>query len=192
MAATPDKATLRARCMQARKSMPLHVYHERSKKLAENLIECCKERKASVIHSFLPMTGKREPDITLFLEAVLADGIKVIVPEVVVGQLQMRHHWYDSSTRLQHGKWGVSVPAESDQADPSLADLVLVPMLAADRRGYRLGYGKGYYDYFLSGLRSLFVGVCFEDEIVDIVPEEPHDVRVSYIVTEKGTQLTEL
>ncbi len=187
-----DKATLRARSIQARKARPADEYKIMSKQLSERLVGFCRERHVGVIHSFLPMTGKGEPDISLFLDTVLKDGIKVIVPEVVEGQLEMRHHWYDSETRLQQGKWGVSVPAESDYADPALSELVIVPMLAADRRGYRLGYGKGYYDYLLSRLSCVFVGVCFDAEVVDLVPDEPHDVRVHYILTEKGIHPTEM
>ncbi len=192
MADVPDKATLRARSSHARKIRSQDDYRVKSRHLSEWLLEFCKEHNVDVIHSFLPLTGKGEPDISTFLDTALAYRMKVIVPEVVDGQLEMRHHWYNKSTRLQSGKWGVSVPFDSDEADPSLAEIVLVPMLAVDRRGYRVGYGKGYYDYFLSRMSSVFVGVCFNDEIVDFVPNEPHDVRVLYIITEKGVQLTEL
>jgi 5-formyltetrahydrofolate cyclo-ligase len=71
-------------------------------------------------------------------------------------------------------------------ADPTAAQMVIVPMLAVDRRGFRVGYGKGYYDYFLSRMDTVTVGVCFGDEIVDWVPNEAHDVPVQYIATENG------
>ena len=61
--------------------------------------------------------------------------------------------------------------------------MILVPGLAFDLRGGRLGRGRGYYDRFLAGATGLRVGVCFEDQIVADVPLEPHDLRMDFVVT---------
>ena len=181
-----DKASIRARSIQKRKAMPEEEYRSKSELISLRLFSFCVERQIKVIHCFLPMVARREPDISRFIDMALDGGIRVIVPEVVKGQLEMRHHWYKKSTRLQDGHWGVSVPSASDEADPSFAELIMVPMLAAGRKGYRVGYGKGFYDYFLSRIDAVFVGVCFSNELVDHVPNEPHDVQVHYFATDEG------
>jgi 5-formyltetrahydrofolate cyclo-ligase len=62
-------------------------------------------------------------------------------------------------------------------------DLILVPGLAFDLRGRRLGRGKGYYDQLLRGLRGITCGVAFDQQIVAEIPVEPHDVRVNCVLT---------
>jgi 5-formyltetrahydrofolate cyclo-ligase len=183
-----EKRTIRELFLQARMARLGTDYVEMSRQLSERLYQLCRNEKYEVIHTFLPLTSKGEPDISLFINTALCDGLKLIVPEVVRDQLEMRHHRYQLETQLHDGHWGVSVPKGDDVIDPRLSDAVLVPMLAVDKNGYRVGYGKGYYDYFLSKMNAVFIGVCFDDEIIDAVPREAHDVPVHYIVSDKRVQ----
>ncbi|OPJ55235.1 5-formyltetrahydrofolate cyclo-ligase [Alkalithermobacter paradoxus] len=64
-------------------------------------------------------------------------------------------------------------------------DLVIVPGVAFDKNGYRLGYGGGFYDKFLSDLNCITVGIAFEFQIFDCIPKEDHDIKLDYIVSEK-------
>lgn len=156
----------------------------KSEAICRRLFEWVKDREIGIVHTFLPMVARGEPDINPFIESSLRRGVHFIVPEVIPGQLEMTHHWYELGSELRTGHWGVEVPHHPSQADPSLAEVVLVPLLVANVEGYRIGYGKGYYDYFLAGLDCIFVGICYDDEIVDAIPHEPHDVPVHYIITD--------
>lgn len=80
-----------------------------------------------------------------------------------------------------------------DRFEPVSLDqvsVVLVPGVAFDRRGYRLGYGGGFYDRLLPRLRPdcLTVGIAFDQQVVDALPAEPHDQRVGALLTERGWQ----
>ena len=90
-------------------------------------------------------------------------------------------------TPLREGRFGIREPA--DGAPPAVPAIVLVPLLAFDRRGHRLGYGAGYYDRTLAGLRAggtvLAVGVGFAAQEVECVPHGPHDQPLDWIVTER-------
>jgi len=183
-----DKGALRAHFLQERKNRPSIEYQEKSQRLSDRLLQFCMEQHVAVIHTFLPITSRGEPDISLFITKALHEGLCLMVPEVVPGQLEMRHHWYRLETDVHDGHWGVSVPKVADLADPNLAQAVIVPMLSVDKDGYRVGYGKGYYDYFLSSLGAVFVGVCFDEEVIDIVPHDPHDVPVHFIVSDCRTE----
>jgi 5-formyltetrahydrofolate cyclo-ligase len=178
------KQQLRTEARLHRKSMAPEAIHMKSEALCRRLTEWVSAQGFGVIHTFLPMMSRGEPNILPFIEAALASGVRFMVPEVISGQLAMNHHWYDHSTVLREGHWGVDVPNQASIADPKIADVVLVPMLLADPRGYRIGYGKGYYDYFLGGLNSVFAGICYDDEVVDRVPHEPHDIPVHYVLTD--------
>jgi len=183
-----DKGAIRAHFLQVRKNRPSSEYLEKSSRVSDRLLQFCMEQHFSVIHTFLPITGRGEPDISMFITKSLLEGLRLMVPEVVPGQMEMRHHWYRPETDVHDGHWGVSVPKVADLADPNLAQAVIVPMLSVDKDGYRVGYGKGYYDYFLRSLNAVFVGICFDDEVIAIVPHDPHDVPVHFIVSDRRTE----
>ena len=94
----------------------------------------------------------------------------------------------DPRTETVVRRHGVREPrADLPAIDPDRLDLVLVPGLAFDAAGGRLGRGGGFYDRFLPGAsRAVRIGVCWSGQIVDAVPAEPHDVRVHMLVTEDG------
>jgi len=183
-----DKAKIREQGLQLRKERMGSDYEIKSRRISERLLQFCLDRQFKTIHTFLPITGRGEPDISLFIEQALLSGLNLMVPEVIRGELEMQHHWYRLQTPVRDGHWGVPVPSVSDLADPGLADAVLVPMLAVDKNGYRVGYGKGFYDYFLGTLDAVFIGVCFDDEIIENVPHEAHDVPVHYIISERRAE----
>ena len=83
------------------------------------------------------------------------------------------------------------IPAPPEQAPEVLPDVLLVPLLAFDRAGYRLGYGGGFYDLTLAKLRAIkkvtAVGVAYHAQLVDQVPRAPHDAPLDYVMTEEET-----
>lgn len=100
---------------------------------------------------------------------------------------------WDESLVLQKGPLGIMQPPRDDKARFLEPDIVIVPLLAFDRKGYRLGYGKGYYDATLSALRRkkpvLAVGLAFAQQAVLFnLPREDHDVPLDWIVTPQGVQ----
>lgn len=94
------------------------------------------------------------------------------------------------ATELSPGKLGVTEPGpDCPQLDPRSVELVFVPGLAFDRRGYRLGRGKGYFDRLLPTLSGIKCGVGFSEQLLDALPIEPHDARLDCIVTPDGIWL---
>ncbi|MEI8312774.1 MAG: 5-formyltetrahydrofolate cyclo-ligase [Verrucomicrobiota bacterium] len=106
---------------------------------------------------------------------------QIALPRVFGEDLQF--HWVGRRAELQPGRFGILEPAADAGEAGHDFELILVPGLAFDLRGGRLGRGRGYYDRFLSTARGLRVGVCFEDQIVDEVPLEHHDLRMDFVVT---------
>jgi len=92
-----------------------------------------------------------------------------------------------SREELVPGAFGVLEPSDSAvPMEPSAIDVILVPGLAFDRSGGRLGRGKGYYDKYLAGASGLKVGVCFDEQIVGTIPHEAHDRAMDAVVTPSG------
>jgi len=92
------------------------------------------------------------------------------------------------ATEMVTSAWGIPEPV-GPELDPTTIDLVIVPGLAFDAQGHRIGYGAGYYDRFLPLLRpdATTIGVCFAAQLGADLPVEPHDVAVRSVVTETGS-----
>jgi len=128
-----------------------------------------------------------EPPTDLLLDQLLAAGVRVLLPRVTGQALAWAP--YESWSGLGRSGRGLlepTGPAVTGGLD-EWADVVLVPAVAVDRHGTRLGRGAGYYDRTLVGTpRERLIAVVFADEIVDLLPNEPHDVAVRAALTPDG------
>ncbi|HVT64352.1 MAG TPA: 5-formyltetrahydrofolate cyclo-ligase [Mycobacteriales bacterium] len=140
--------------------------------------------RANRVAAFL--STPTEPPTRQLLAALLAAGCEVIVP-VVVGT-QMDWTRYTVGVDVRTSKLGVDEPKGERLGKTALteADLVLVPALLVDRNGNRLGRGRGYYDRALAAVTARTVAIVYDDELVDELPTEPHDRRVSAVLRPAG------
>ncbi|MFI6367171.1 5-formyltetrahydrofolate cyclo-ligase [Nocardia sp. NPDC050630] len=136
--------------------------------------------------AYVPM--RDEPGSTAMLTALRAAGARVLLPVTgPPGPLQWAE--FASTDDLRSARFGLLEPAGEVLADAiALAELILVPALAVDRRGVRLGRGAGYYDRTLPAARSTarLIAVVRDDELLDRLPEEPHDLRMGWALTPHG------
>ena len=84
---------------------------------------------------------------------------------------------------LHKGSYDIMEPEGNDTVEPQVLDLILVPGVAFDRHGNRLGRGKGFYDRFLAQTRATTIAVCFDCQLVEHIPTEPHDLPAQFIAT---------
>ena len=135
-----------------------------------------------VLSGYMPMRTEIDP-----LAAMAAHRGPVVVPVIAGRDLPLRFREWTPGAAMEPGPFGASVPAEGAWIDP---EVLIVPLLAFDRQGYRLGYGGGYYDRTLERLRArhpvIAVGFAFAAQEVDAVPTEPTDQPLDLIVTETG------
>jgi 5-formyltetrahydrofolate cyclo-ligase len=110
----------------------------------------------------------------------------ILIPTVTENQLKPTPltNWND----LILGTYEIlEVSPEKQQAFAGTIDLVIVPGIAFDHLGHRLGYGKGYYDFYLSNHDSPTIGLSYENQLIDRLPTEPHDIALDTIITDKQT-----
>ncbi|WP_234391267.1 5-formyltetrahydrofolate cyclo-ligase [Nocardia suismassiliense] len=137
--------------------------------------------------AYVPMRG--EPGSTEMLDTVRTAGARVLVPVTgPPGPLNWAE--YTGPDSLRRARFGLLEPTGEVLPTDAIgqADLVLVPALAVDRRGVRLGRGAGYYDRTLAAAapQARLVAVVRDDELVDRLPEQPHDVRMGWALTPRG------
>lgn len=90
-------------------------------------------------------------------------------------------------SRLELGSFHIEEPTGQDVTDPGEIELVVVPAVAYDRKGKRLGRGKGFYDRFLQHTKATKIGVGYEFQLLDEIPSEPHDVSMDMVITQHST-----
>ena len=112
------------------------------------------------------------------------DGKTIILPRVVGSQVRL--HLVENSEVLVAGSFGILEPAPNAPVALARADIILVPGLAFDLSGVRLGRGGGFYDRLLTNFEGLRVGVCFEESVLERIPAEPHDARMDFLMTPGG------
>lgn len=138
---------------------------------------------AEVIFAFWGIPGK-EPDTARLIGELLRRGKTVGLPRMLP-EHRMEVRRYCPDRPLVKVSFGISEPGEDcPLLLPEEIGLVLVPAVCYDRRGYRLGFGGGYYDRWLEGFSGVRVGLCREAVLQDRVPTEAHDARVDLLLTE--------
>ena len=151
-------------------------------------------RRAKLVHTYVS-SKENEVDTRTLICTCLAQDKRVAVPVVMPGTKTLAHALIDGLDQLVVGPWGLAQP------DPAAAtwlpaeariDLVVVPGLAFDRRGQRIGWGGGYYDRFLAQVQAVKIGLCYDELVLDCIPGEPHDVPVDMVVAETAIHQGEL
>jgi 5-formyltetrahydrofolate cyclo-ligase len=140
----------------------------------------------TVVSGFMPL--KNEIDPQPLMRALTAKGARLALP-VILGRgkpLVMREWAFGEP--LAAGQWGIREPKpEAAALEP---EILLVPLLAFDRSGHRIGYGAGYYDLTIAQLRArkavIAVGLAFAVQEVKEVPATPRDARLDLVLTERG------
>lgn len=136
------------------------------------------------VHVFLPIAEKKEPDTFLFIDwlALHHPEIRVIVPRADFETALMHNYVYKGREGLEKNFYNIMEPAKGELHNGEV-DMVLVPLLAFDVRGYRAGYGKGFYDRFLQGLDTLKIGLSFFGPLEQIEDIDVYDVRLDACIT---------
>jgi len=168
-------------------SLSAEALADKSRLACDALVGLAEFRAAEVIMAFLPMA--EEPDTKQIILKAWQQGKTVLAPKV---DWDKRHIVAAEVTSLDEGlgigKFGILEPTGNSSHPSEQIDFVLVPGMAFDRKGGRLGRGGGFYDRFLAGakLRAVACGFAFAEQVVEHLPREAHDREVNVLVTDDG------
>ncbi len=127
-----------------------------------------------------------EVDCEAIITKALSDGKKVALPVCINKNGYMRFYYIGSLDELRKGMFSIPEPEKRCVADDfSKDDVCIVPGVCFDKTGARLGYGKGYYDRFLSKHSIISVGVCYDECVCDTIPTDTTDEKVQFLITEE-------
>lgn len=155
-----------------------------SEKIRKGLFSLDCIKSANTVCTFL--SAFKEPDTLEIVRLLKKSGKRVAVPVTDEKNTTLSLSYIDGTDDLTRGAYGIYEPSVIQTADICDMDAVLVPALAFDRSGGRMGFGKGYYDRLLAGKDCIKVGLCYDFQLLDKIPTEPHDVAMDYIITDKN------
>ncbi|PRB03388.1 5-formyltetrahydrofolate cyclo-ligase [Chryseobacterium sp. MYb7] len=177
------KAELRKKYTQKRKALSIDEAFLLSEKIFENFIQYFKPEELKKVHVFIPIPARKEINTQIFIDYFLARNIRVYVPKIVGDQLITIEIFKD--TIFETNSWGISEPVSNEDSGESAFDCVITPLLYCDRKGNRVGYGKGFYDGLFQNIsietKKIGVNYFDPDEYVDDVWD--NDIPLDYLVT---------
>ncbi len=182
------KAELRKRMRGLRKTTPIEACEARSQAIVKRLVEHDAVARAKAVALFWPIVERHEVDLRPLDAALRARGALVAYPAIDADTGVMTLRATSSPQDLEERGFGFAEPAPSAPEATAL-DVVVVPALALDPTGHRIGYGAGYYDRTLPRYcpPGVAIAVAYDWQIVAEVPFTDEDVRVTWIVTDART-----
>jgi len=183
------KIEIRKQHLERRAKISSEVRAVRDRKICNNILSSAVYRYADIILLYYPVKG--EVDVLPVMEAAMAMGKKVAFPRCREQDRSMTFHYVSSTEDFERGAYGLWEPFASLPSFDPLKDgeknvLCIVPAVVYDRKGYRIGYGGGYYDRFFGVFKPASIGVVYEEFIVKSVPHGRYDISVDVVATERG------
>lgn len=181
---TTEKSRLRTRSRESRASLSAEQNAEYSRRIHDHLLSLLDGSDPVMVYVSKPP----EVDMHPFISRLISRGTRVVVPIIERETRTLRLSFLKDPSVLSVSTFRVPEPVGHEiPARAKEILVVLVPLIAFDRRGHRLGYGAGYYDRFLSAHPHMRkIGVAFSCQEVESIPADEHDVALDLIVTEKG------
>ncbi|MDT8861731.1 5-formyltetrahydrofolate cyclo-ligase [Alkalihalobacillus sp. MEB130] len=180
------KKEVRKKVSQLLEDISSNQWREWSKKIANHLIASSYWQEAEAIA--LTISRGKEVDTYFLIENAWAQGKTVVVPRANFNTREMTFYELTSFDQLEEGPYELKEP---DPRKCSLIqqreiDLIIVPGLAFDKKGARLGFGGGFYDRFLACAQATTIALAFPCQMISTIPIESHDCKVDYVVTPEG------
>ena len=183
-----DKSTLRAVMLEKRNAASAGFMQTARQAICDNFFTEFDLSSIKSLHIFLSIPEKNELNTWPIIKRIWNEHpeIQLAVPVTPPGAKELQHRLLTPKTELLRSKWGIDEPTTSSPLIPEKEiDLVLVPLLAFDLNGHRVGYGKGYYDKFLSKCRSDIkkIGLSVFEPVKAIADAASWDIPLNQVIT---------
>lgn len=184
-----EKDTLRKIYIKKRNSLSPLEKNELDNLIFENLINSRVYIDSKVIFTFVSL--KSEIDTLKICKHALSKGKTLLIPKIIKGEKDMKSIIVKDLSLLEPLEYGILSLKDYEEYNNSI-DLMITPLLALDNKGYRLGYGGGYYDRFMKK-RTIYnsLGLMYSFQLINQLPRDPWDKKLDYYLTEDGLKRIE-
>lgn len=182
-----DKKQLRKYYKELRNKLSEEKREEKSLKIANRSLELPIWDKL-YYHIFLTIKKQKEINTDYLLQILHGKDKNIVVSKSDFHTNEMIHYLLQDNTPLSLSSYGIPEPTNGIRLSPEVIDIVFVPLLAFDKKGHRIGYGKGFYDRFLAQCTpdTIFIGLSFF-EAEESIAHEPTDIPLHYCITPERT-----
>jgi|TARA_B110000305_G_scaffold53127_1_gene58344 5-formyltetrahydrofolate cyclo-ligase len=179
-----EKNNLRKQIKSERNNLSTDFLIKSSEEIIKQLNNNCKWDQM-MVNIFLPIKKFKEIDLTLLIGYINSHGGQVCVNRSDFRSLEMTPILWDEKLKIKENEFGIPEPVKGTEVSISDIDIVLVPLLAFNEKGHRLGYGKGFYDRFLmkTSENCLFIGVNHHSKPIHFEGINEHDIRLHQLAT---------
>lgn len=179
-----EKKTIRRNVKDHLKNIDRITYEHKSYMIANKLFQSSEWKNAEIIG--ITVSHFPEVDTWQLIRRGWEEGKKIVIPKCYPSEKMMEFRQITAFHQLETVFFGLFEPIVSKTilVEKLDIDLLIVPGLAFNRKGYRVGFGGGYYDRFLTEFNRPFISLCFSMQIFDDIPIETHDIPVEKIITE--------
>lgn len=182
-----DKRELRKTLKEKRKEIPREKKVIYDKEISKKIIDSELFKNAGQVLVF--SSSEDEFDTRFIIERCRMEYKRVFYPVCIDNDGTMKFKKVDSVGDLHIGMYGTPEPKDyCKEYKPKENDIVIVPCLSVDQNGYRIGYGKGYYDRFLKDFNGVSICPCYEEMVTNDLPTDEYDIKVNVIVTQNSTK----
>lgn len=179
------KVALRKEYLRRRMNLTDSEVDSMSRFIAEDFFKYINLRKVETIHAFLPIQKNKEVNTWPIINRAISLGKKIAISKTDIKNDLMVNFYHTRDMEMQENEWGIPEPVAGEFCADEDIDLVLMPLLIADRNGHRVGYGKGFYDRFLKQCRgdAIKVGLSLFPPVEAISDVNKYDVKLDYLIT---------
>jgi 5-formyltetrahydrofolate cyclo-ligase len=181
------KQQLRKIYLEKRKALSEGEYAQLSFQLYQNFFSNVDLSFIKVVHTFIPITSKREPDTLLIIDRIRREypHIRISIPRVNTDRNELENFFFEGLHQLATNAWGIQEPKQGVSTESEKIDMVLVPLLVCDGTGHRVGYGKGFYDKFLKHCRPDVkkIGISLFEPVDAIEDTHSADIPLTALLT---------
>ena len=182
-----NKDELRKEFVDRRQALSRDQIDNYNHKILEHFISFKEWLPNETVHIFISSSHHKEVNTRVIIEFLWTSNIHTLVPRLKNSSLEMEQVLFNPTSDLRKNQYGIDEPL-GEPVHSQDYSMVVVPLLAIDSKGNRLGYGKGYYDKFLAGLdeNTLKLGLSFFDPISENIPSEAHDIPLDVCISPSG------
>lgn len=179
-----NKEEIRKENKEKRKLMTKSEVEKKSRTAAFHFLESEVYKNSQTVMLYYPIGN--EADTAYILKKAFEDGKKVAFPVTNPQNNEITAVLADSETQFCKGAYSIPEPEEKRTIDKNMTDVIIVPGIAFDKKGARVGFGKGCYDRFLENIKAKKVGFCYDFQIKNEISADIFDIKMDYLVSESG------
>lgn len=182
-----DKGLIRKQFLEKRETLAFSERMKKDERIRQRFLTLKEFQTARKV--FFYASYRAEVDTFGLISSALNDTKRVALPKVFPEAREIRFFWIKDIDEVSPGYWGIPEPMTDEEAFADEAELIVVPAIAYDRRGYRIGYGGGYYDRFLKKTPGHIttVGLAYDEQLIERIPTDEWDVPVKIVITDERT-----